>query len=114
MNAAHLQNPAFRDQIVALWNERSTVATTQSWSDKKLLLSCMRGTRAVDRCWGKRRAVERKARAIALQARLASAQVALESAPDSSRLQTEVQAAVELLCSFEKALGSTTFFKNDG
>lgn len=56
----------------------------------------------MDRCWGKRRASERKARVNTLQARLAAAQTALETLPDSVILQTEVQTAIDHLSSFEK------------
>lgn len=73
MNAAHLCSQEYRDRIEALWAERKVTAAARGWTDEQLFLSCMRGTRAVDRCWGKRRASERKARLMALQTRLAGA-----------------------------------------
>lgn len=102
LNAAHLNNPAFRERISALWAERKEVAVARNWSEEKVFQSCMKGTRILDRCWGKRRAVERRAHLTALQARLARAQLALEASPSDSILQQEVQVAVELLGSFEK------------
>lgn len=102
LNAAHLQNPEFRDRIAALWAERGEVARDRGWDAEKLFLSCMQGTRTVDRCWGKCRAAERKAREVALQSRLSRAQAALEGAPASISLQLEVQEVVALLSSFDK------------
>lgn len=102
MNANHLHNPAFRERIAALWAERRAVAVEKNWNEEQLFLSCMRGTRAVDRCWGKRRAKEHKALALALRERLARAQLALEQSPDSAHLQTEVLEATEHLTNFDK------------
>lgn len=106
MNAHHLTNPVFRERIVALWAERTACAIEtgieKNWTEEQLFLSCMRGTRTMDRCWGKRRAKERKAQAVALQERLARAQLALEQAPSFDRLQTEVHEATEHLKAFDK------------
>lgn len=106
MNAAHLLNPAFRERIVELWEERKVKAAAENWTADKLFLSSLRGTRAVDRCWGKRRAEERKARLNSLRSNLARAQTALEATPTSIHSQAEVQVAVERLCSFEKEKAS--------
>lgn len=102
LNVAHLKCPAFRERITALWNERKIEAADRNWSKEDLFQSCMKGTRTLDRCWGKRRALERKARHSALQDRLTKAQLALEAAPEVPALQQEAHVAADLVRSLEK------------
>lgn len=66
---AHLLNPSFRERLVNLWAEREEAAHVRGWDKEKLFFKCMEGTRKVDRCYGKRRALERKERMLHLQAR---------------------------------------------
>lgn len=103
LNTAHLQNADFLSRIDNLWKDRERLAAQHGWDPDVLLAKCISGTGIVDRCWGKRRAKERKARLLGLRHCLAQAQQRLEANPGDEITQGEVQAAEECLTQFEKA-----------
>lgn len=67
------------------------------------LKKCLEGARRIDRCWGKRRAKERRQRLEGLQHALTTAQLRLERSPDDPFIQAEVDAARENLTQFNSA-----------
>lgn len=90
LNTAHLKYPAFVERMQMMWIDHVNWATMKGWDAGKTLAYCLRGANQVDRCWGKRRAIERRKRVAGLQTRLARAQIALESNPTCRNLQAEL------------------------
>lgn len=90
MNVAHLSCPEMTERIENLWEIKRGEADAQGWDTETLFSKCLKGTRAIDRSWGKRRAIERRARLMLLQSRLCDSRVALENQPDDPLLQNEV------------------------
>lgn len=79
------------------------MAQLKQWTPEEHLTSCLEGVRTLDRCWGKRRAAERRARLTALKGRLALAQDNLEGNPLDPEFQAFVRAAKQHLDLFALA-----------
>lgn len=103
MNVVHLSIPGFWELLENLWAGKAEEAAIRGWDEETLFFKSLEGTRKVDRCYGKRRALERKEKISRLQLRLARAHVALESTPDEPIAQREVMEAREILSSFDTA-----------
>lgn len=101
MNTAHLMSEAFCDRIRALWAQRIELGEQSGWGAEETLASCLEGARNIDRCWGKRKAQERRQRLEILQAQVTRAQIALELHPDSPTSQRALTEAKEMLQSLE-------------
>lgn len=72
----------------------------RGWTPFRTLNCCIKEAGRIDRCWGKRKARERRLRLERLQERLGRAQLALENSPDDDDCQMEVLAAGELLMEY--------------
>lgn len=78
LNTSHLLVPDFQERIKNLWTEREAGAAVGGLDPEHLFESCLAGVRSINWCWGKRRALERRARVSQLQGILRRAQRALE------------------------------------
>lgn len=103
VNASHFTHPEFKERITRMWEAEVIYGLTAGRCPALTLKRCLNSARKIDRCWGKRRAKERRQRLQALQQSLALAQLSLESAPDDPQLQTEVCSARETLAQFNSA-----------
>lgn len=102
MSSTHLKDPAFVERMQTLWANEVRNGEAKGWDAEKILGSYLKCARQADRCWGKRKAKERRQRLENLQARVHRAQLALETQPDSPSLQRELGEAKELLTALDK------------
>lgn len=80
-----------------MWDRHAAIGNANGWDAEKTLASCLAGARVIDRCWGKRRALEKRSRWTRLQARLSLAQTSLERDPTSLDTQAEIAEISEQL-----------------
>lgn len=106
MNSSHLLQPVFKDRIRRLLEQHLAKGLQKGWDPERILSRCLKGARKADRCWGKRRAKEKKQRQEILQARVQRAQLALEQNPDSIQHQLVLDQSREMLLALDKGLAS--------
>lgn len=100
MNAAHFDNPTFKDRIKTMWGLVEQRGVLQGWSPSVTLQKCIGQARRIDRSWGKRMAKEKRFKLDGLQASLASAQLALEGDPSNAAAQLILMTRKEELLTF--------------
>lgn len=81
MNVAHLGSAEFRARLSCMWERQVEFGSISGWTVDKIMVNCLAQARLIERCWGKRRAIERRQRRACLLARLSRAQLAIERAP---------------------------------
>lgn len=103
MNASHFNHPEFKERISRMWEAEVNRGLVAGRSPDLTLKKCLQSAQKIDRCWGKRRALERRQRLQTLQYNLTSAQLLLERAPADPILQAGVSTAWEALTHFNSA-----------
>lgn len=106
MNSSHLFQPAYKERMRLLLEHYLAMGLQRNWEPELTLSRCLKGARKADRCWGKRRAKEKKERQLLLQARVHRAQLELEAQPDSPTLQQALMEAKSMLQALDKGLAS--------
>lgn len=108
MSMAHLRDPTFVSRLVRSWELGVENGLARGWDPEKILHRCLIDAHRADRCWGKRRAKEKRQRREVLQARVKRAQIALEFQPDSPTIQLELREAREMLQALDHGMATWT------
>lgn len=100
MNPCHFTHPEYKARISAMWETNLALGLAKGWPPLVTMSKCIRAAGRIDRCWGKRRALEKRQCLEHLQQLLGAAQLCLEADPENAALHMKVFEARELLLVF--------------
>lgn len=100
MNTSHFTDELYKARITLMWEAGILRGEARGWSPTNILKACTKEAGIIDRCWGKRKARERRIRLESLQDGLTCAQLRFEEDPSNAESQMKVLEAREHLLGF--------------